>query len=152
MKDALEIINTNKIYKNIFKEIGDKYKIYERFTGSFTIKANSEEEIYVLSNFDSNVFYTNRAKIKVSNVVNLFESKLRENTFKELVEHVLREEITSNKQAKKLKIDEENEFYNNILKNYNSMLGATWIKKSIVQKQYGYTLLSKYYKQYRDSN
>lgn len=152
MKEALEIINTNKIYKSIFKEIGNKYKTYERFTGSFTIKAKSEDEIYVLSNFDSNVFYTNRAKINVSKVVNLFESKLRENTFKELVEYVLREEITSNKKVKNLKIDEKNKFYSDILKNCNRMLGATWIQESIVQKQYGYNLLSKYYKQYRDNS
>lgn len=152
MKEALVIINTNKIYKKIFKEIGEKYKIYERFTGSFTIKSNNEEEMYVLSNFDSNVFYTNRAKINVTNVVKLFESKLKESTFKELVDYVLKEEITSNKQLKILNIDEENKFYNDILNNYNGMLGASWIKECITQKQYGYSLLSKYYKQYRDSS
>lgn len=151
MKEALEIINTNKIYKNIFKEIRNKYKIYERFTGSFTINANSEDEVYVLSNFDSNVFYTNKAKINVAKVVNLFEAKLKENTFKELLEYVLRAEIISNKQKKNLKIDEENEFYSDILKNCNGMLGAVWIQESIAQKQYGYSLLCKHYKIYRDN-
>ena len=51
MKESLDLINSNKIYKKIFLEIYSKYKKYGKITGSFTLKAATTEERRILSNF-----------------------------------------------------------------------------------------------------
>ena len=44
MKESLDLINSNKIYKKIFLEVYSKYKKYGKITGSFTLKAATTEE------------------------------------------------------------------------------------------------------------
>ena len=63
MKDALKLVESNRIYKKIFKEVYKKYKSYGKITGSFTLKPKNEEERRVLSNFDPSVLYKDSAKI-----------------------------------------------------------------------------------------
>ena len=45
MKESLDLINSNEIYKKIFLEVYNKYKKYGKITGSFTLKAATTEEI-----------------------------------------------------------------------------------------------------------
>ena len=55
MKESLDLINSNEIYKKIFLEVYSKYKKYGKITGSFTLKAATTEERQILFNFDSKV-------------------------------------------------------------------------------------------------
>ena len=64
MEKALEIINSNKIYKDILKNVMKKYKKYSKITGYFNITPKNSEEMDILSSFDINVYSNKKAKIK----------------------------------------------------------------------------------------
>ena len=62
MEKALEIINSNKIYIEIFKNVMKKYKQYSKITGYFNINPKNNEEMDILASFDTNV-YNNKKEI-----------------------------------------------------------------------------------------
>lgn len=68
MKESLDLINSNKIYKKIFLEVYSKYKKYGKIAGSFILKAATTEERQILFNFDSKALTEGKAKIKCSTV------------------------------------------------------------------------------------
>ena len=93
MKESLDLINSNKIYKKIFLEIYSKYKKYGKITGSFTLKAATTEERRILSNFDSKALTEGKAKIKSATVRELFNRKLKDYSFEELLVKVVGKEL-----------------------------------------------------------
>lgn len=152
MKEALKLISENKVYKVIFKEVYNKYKKYEKITGSFTIVAKSSEDKDVLINFDNNVLNNGIAKIKSSKVEELFKRKLDKASFIELLEEVVGEKVKTNKEIKDKEKEELEKFYEYILLNSKDGLGREWFKYSIDKKLSGYTLIMKKYKEYKNLN
>ncbi|WP_455542896.1 TIGR02679 domain-containing protein [Intestinibacter sp.] len=164
MKKALEIVNKNKLYIKILKEVSKKYKSYERFTGSFTLKADSKEELDILYTFDDKVFENKKAKISVKKVVNLFEDKLENTSFLDFLKYTLKDEMLTSKELKKIKKDAEYNFYNEIILQYlgneyndnnldNINLDSIkWFKYMMDKKVCGYNLIKKYYNESEDLN
>lgn len=156
MEKALEIIKENKIYIKILKEVSLKYKSFERFAGSFTIKAKDIQEMAVLQIFDDKVFENGTAKIKVSQVVKLFENVLDKVSFLDFLRYVLNDDIISNKELKNLEIENENYFYKTILSkytNHNNSSAIKWFTNCIDEKKYGYNIVKKYYNEcLKDNN
>lgn len=148
MEKALEIIKRDKIYITILKEVSLKYKSFERFAGSFTIKANDTQEMAVLQTFDDKVFENGRAKIQVSQVVKLFEGVLDKVSFLDFLKYVLNDDIISNKELKNLEIENENYFYKTILSeytNHDNSSALKWFMNCVDGKKYGYNVVKKYY-------
>ena len=77
MEKALEIINSNKIYIEIFKNVMKKYKQYSKITGYFNINPKNNEEMDILASFDTNVYNNKKAKIKSKDVEKLFTKTLK---------------------------------------------------------------------------
>lgn len=156
MEKALEIIKENKIYIKILKEVSLKYKSFERFAGSFTIKAKDTQEMAVLQIFDDKVFENGTAKIKVSQVVKLFENVLDKVSFLDFLRYVLNDDIISNKELKNLEIENENYFYKTILSkytNHDNSSAIKWFTNCIDEKKYGYNIVKKYYNEcLKDNN
>ena len=143
MEKALEIIKENKIYIKILKEVSLKYKSFERFAGSFTIKAKDTQEMAVLQIFDDKVFENGTAKIKVSQVVKLFENVLDKVSFLDFLRYVLNDDIISNKELKNLEIENENYFYKTILSkytNHDNSSAIKWFTNCIDEKNMDITL------------
>lgn len=126
MKESLDLINSNKIYKKIFLEVYSKYKKYGKITGSFTLKAATTEERQILFNFDSKVLTEGKAKIKCSTVRDLFNRKLKEYSFEELLVKVVGKELKTNKEVKDEEKEQEEKFYNDILKASDDGVGKQW--------------------------
>ena len=87
MEKALEIINSNKIYIEIFKNVMKKYKQYSKITGYFNITPKNNEEMDILASFDTNVYNNKKAKIKetgtgfeplINNIEHWINEKLNE--------------------------------------------------------------------------
>lgn len=156
MEKALEIIKENKIYIKILKEVSLKYKSYERFTGVFTIKSKDTQEMAILQTFDDKVFENGKAKIKVSQVVKLFEGVLDNVSFLDFLRYVLNENIISNKELKNQEIENENYFYKSILseyKNHDNSSAIKWFTNCVNEKKYGYNIVKKYYNEcLKDNN
>ena len=72
MEKALEIINSNKIYIEIFKNVMKKYKQYSKITGYFNINPKNNEEMDILASFDTNVY--NNKKLNKCNLKQGFVS------------------------------------------------------------------------------
>ena len=85
MEKALEIINSNKIYIEIFKNVMKKYKQYSKITGYFNITPKNNEEMDILASFDTNVYNNKKAKIKSKDVEKLFTKKLKNFDFLQLL-------------------------------------------------------------------
>ena len=114
MKESLDLINSNKIYKKIFLEVYSKYKKYGKITGSFTLKAATTEERQILFNFDSKALTEGKAKIKCSTVRDLFNRKLKEYSFEELLVKVVGKELKTNKEVKDEEKEQEEKFYDDM--------------------------------------
>lgn len=146
MREALDLINSNnKIFNKIFKEINNKYKKYGKITGSFTIKAKDQEDILLLSNFDSNVIVEGKAQIKCKLVGELFNRKLKEVSFIDLVEYVVGNELKSNKEVKSEEKNKKLGFYENVLINCSEGIGKEWLLYSLKSKKSGYNQISRKY-------
>lgn len=145
MRDALKLIESNRIYKKIFKEVYKKYKGYGKITGSFTLKPKNEEERRVLSNFDPSVLYKDSAKIKCREVEKLFIKRFNDIVFSELLEKAVCEELKTNKEIKEDKAEKLEEFFKDIIDLSKEGQGLKWFKELRNSKKYGYnTLIRKY--------
>ena len=138
MKESLDLINSNKIYKKIFLEVYSKYKKYGKITGSFTLKATTTEERQILFNFDSKALTEGKAKIKCSTVRDLFNRKLKEYSFEELLVKVVGKELKTNKEVKDEEKEQEEKFYDDILKDSDDGVGKQWFIEILDKKKYGY--------------
>lgn len=152
MKESLDLINSNKIYKKIFLEVYSKYKKYGKITGSFTLKAANNEERRILSNFDSKVLTEGKAKIKCSTVRELFNRKLKEYSFEELLVKVVGKELKTNKEIKDEEKNQEEKFYDDILKACDNGIGRQWFLEVLDKKKYGYNIIIRKYKSEREIN
>lgn len=152
MKESLDLINSNKIYKKIFLEVYSKYKKYGKITGSFTLKAANNEERRILSNFDSKVLTEGKAKIKCSTVRELFNRKLKEYSFEELLVKVVGKELKTNKEIKDEEKNQEEKFYDDILKSCDNGIGRQWFLEVLDKKKYGYNIIIRKYKSEKEIN
>ena len=146
MKESLDLINSNKIYKKIFLEVYSKYKKYGKITGSFTLKAATTEERQILFNFDSKVLTEGKAKIKCSTVRDLFNRKLKEYSFEDLLVKVVGKELKTNKEVKNEEKNKEEKFYEDILKSCNNGISKEWFAEVLDKKKYGYNIIARKYK------
>ena len=146
MKESLDLINSNEIYKKIFLEVYNKYKKYGKITGSFTLKAVNTQERQILSNFDSKVWVQGKAKIKCSIVRDLFNRKLKEYSFEELLVKVVGKELKTNKEVKDEEKEQEEKFYDDILKASDDGVGKQWFIEILDKKKYGYNIIVRKYK------
>ena len=146
MKESLDLINSNKIYKKIFLEVYSKYKKYGKITGSFTLKAATTEERQILFNFDSKALTEGKAKIKCSTVRDLFNRKLKEYSFEELLVKVVGKELKTNKEVKDEEKEQEEKFYDDILKDIDDGVGKQWFIEILDKKKYGYNIIVRKYK------
>lgn len=146
MKESLDLINSNKIYKKIFLEVYSKYKKYGKITGSFTLKATTTEERQILFNFDSKALTKGKAKIKCSTVRDLFNRKLKEYSFEELLVKVVGKELKTNKEVKDEEKEQEEKFYDDILKDSDDGVGKQWFIEILDKKKYGYNIIVRKYK------
>lgn len=146
MKESLDLINSNKIYKKIFLEVYSKYKKYGKITGSFTLKAATTEERQILFNFDSKALTEGKAKIKCSTVRDLFNRKLKEYSFEELLVKVVGKELKTNKEVKDEEKEQEEKFYDDILKDSDDGVGKQWFSEILDKKKYGYNIIVRKYK------
>lgn len=146
MKESLDLINSNKIYKKIFLEVYSKYKKYGKITGSFTLKAATTEERQILFNFDSKALTEGKAKIKCSTVRDLFNRKLKEYSFEELLVKVVGKELKTNKEVKDEEKEQEEKFYDYILKASDDGVGKQWFIEILDKKKYGYNIIVRKYK------
>ena len=146
MKESLDLINSNKIYKKIFLEVYSKYKKYGKITGSFTLKAATAEERRILSNFDSKSLIEGKAKIKSVTVRELFNRKLKEYSFEELLVKVVGKELKTNKEVKDEEKEQEEKFYDDILKASDDGVGKQWFIEILDKKKYGYNIIVRKYK------
>ena len=146
MKESLDLINSNKIYKKIFLEVYSKYKKYGKITGSFTLKATNTEERQILFNFDSKALTEGKAKIKCSTVRDLFNRKLKEYSFEELLVKVVGKELKTNKEVKDEEKEQEEKFYDDILKDSDDGVGKQWFIEILDKKKYGYNIIVRKYK------
>lgn len=152
MKESLDLINSNKIYKKIFLEVYSKYKKYGKITGSFTLKAANNKERRILSNFDSKVLTEGKAKIKCSTVRELFNRKLKEYSFEELLVKVVGKELKTNKEIKDEEKNQEEKFYDDILKACDNGIGRQWFLEVLEKKKYGYNIIIRKYKSKKEIN
>ena len=152
MKESLNLINSNNIYKKIFLEVYSKYKKYGKITGSFTLKAANNEERRILSNFDSKVLTEGKAKIKCSTVRELFNRKLKEYSFEELLVKVVGKELKTNKEIKDEEKNQEEKFYDDILKACDNGIGRQWFLEVLDKKKYGYNIIIRKYKSEKEIN
>ena len=146
MKESLDLINSNKIYKKIFLEVYSKYKKYGKITGRFTLKAATTEERQILFNFDSKALTEGKAKIKCSTVRDLFNRKLKEYSFEELLVKVVGKELKTNKEVKDEEKEQEEKFYDDILKASDDGVGKQWFIEILYKKKYGYNIIVRKYK------
>ena len=146
MKESLDLINSNKIYKKIFLEVYSKYKKYGKITGSFTLNAATTEERQILFNFDSKALTEGKAKIKCSTVRDLFNRKLKEYSFEELLVKVVGKELKTNKEVKDEEKEQEEKFYDDILKDSDDGVGKQWFIEILDKKKYGYNIIVRKYK------
>ena len=146
MKESLDLINSNKIYKKIFLEVYSKYKKYGKITGSFTLKAATAEERRILSNFDSKSLIEGKAKIKSVTVRELFNRKLKDYSFEELLVKVVGKELKTNKEVKDEEKEQEEKFYDDILKASDDGVGKQWFIEILDKKKYGYNIIVRKYK------
>ena len=152
MKESLDLINSNNIYKKIFSEVYSKYKKYGKITGSFNLKAANNEERRILSNFDSKVLTEGKAKIKCSTVRELFNRKLKEYSFEELLVKVVGKELKTNKEIKDEEKNQEEKFYDDILKACDNGIGRQWFLEVLYKKKYGYNIIIRKYKSEKEIN
>lgn len=152
MKESLDLINSNKIYKKIFLEVYSKYKKYGKITGSFTLKAANTEERRILSNFDSKVLTEGKAKIKSITVKELFNRKLKDFSFEELLVKVVGKELKTNKEIKYEEKEQEEKFYEDILKACDNGIGRQWFTELLDKKKYGYNIIARKYKSEKEIN
>ena len=152
MKESLDLINGNKIYKKIFLEVYSKYKKYGKITGSFTLKAATAEERRILSNFDSKALTEGKAKIKCSTVRELFNRKLKYYSFEELLVKVVGKELKTNKEIKDEEKNQEEKFYDDILKACDNGIGRQWFLEVLDKKKYGYNIIIRKYKSEKEIN
>ena len=150
MKESLDLINSNKIYKKIFLEVYSKYKKYGKITGSFTLKAATAEERRILSNFDSKSLIEGKAKIKSVTVRELFNRKLKDYSFEELLVKVVGKELKTNKEIKDEEKEQEEKFYEYILKSCDNGIGKQWFIEILDKKKYGYNIIARKYKSERE--
>lgn len=146
MKESLDLINSNKIYKKIFLEVYSKYKKYGKITGSFTLNAATTEERQILFNFDSKALTEGKAKIKCSTVRDLFNRRLKEYSFEELLVKVVGKELKTNKEVKDEEKEQEEKFYDDILKASDDGVGKQWFIEILDKKKYGYNIIVRKYK------
>ena len=152
MKESLNLINSNNIYKKIFLEVYSKYKKYGKITGSFTLKAANNEERRILSNFDSKVLTEGKAKIKCSTVRELFNRKLKEYSFEELLVKVVGKELKTNKEIKDEEKNQEEKFYDDILKACDNGIGRQWFLEVLDKKKFWYKFIISKYKRDKEIN
>lgn len=152
MKESLDLINSNKIYKKIFLEVYSKYKKYGKITGSFTLKAATAEERRILSNFDSKSLIEGKAKIKSATVRELFDRKLKDYSFEELLVKIVGKELKTNKEIKDEEKEQEEKFYEDILKSCDNGIGRQWFIEILDKKKYGYNIIARKYKSEREIN
>ena len=152
MKESLELTNSNKIYKKIFLEVYNKYKKYGKITGSFTLKAATAEERQILFNFDSKALAEGKAKIKCNKVKELFNIKLKEHSFEELLVKVVGKELKTNKEIKDEEKEKEENFYEDILKACDNGIGRQWFNEVLEKKSYGYNSIVRKYKIEKEIN
>ncbi|WP_370830327.1 TIGR02679 domain-containing protein [Clostridium sp.] len=152
MKESLDLINSNKIYKKIFLEVYSKYKKYGKITGSFTLKAATAEERRILSNFDSKSLIEGKAKIKSATVRELFNRKLKDYSFEELLVKVVGKELKTNKEIKGEEKYKEEKFYEDILKSCDNGIGKQWFIEILDKKKYGYNIIARKYKSEKEIN
>ena len=152
MKESLDLINSNKIYKKIFLEVYSKYKKYGKITGSFTLKAATTEERRILSNFDSKALIEGKAKIKSITVKELFNMKLKDFSFEELLVKVVGKELKTNKEIKYEEKEQEEKFYEDILKSCDNGIGKQWFIEILDKKKYGYNIIARKYKSEKEIN
>lgn len=152
MKESLDLINSNKIYKKIFLEVYNKYKKYGKITGSFTLKAATAEERQILFNFDSKALIEGKAKIKCSTVKELFNRKLKDYSFEELLVKVVGKELKTNKEIKDEEKEQEEKFYDDILKACDEGIGRQWFIEVLDKKKYGYNIIARNYKAEKEIN
>lgn len=150
MKEALNLVNSNKIYKQILKEVYNKYKKYGKITGSFSLKATSIKEKEILFNFDSQSIVDGKAKIKCSKVKELFNRILKDSTFEELLVKVIGEELKTTKDIKNEEKNAEENFYIEIINYSDDGSGKLWFETALLEKSRGYNIITRRYKQEKE--
>jgi uncharacterized protein (TIGR02679 family) len=144
-KEALTHLNSNEIFKKIFKEIYKKYKIYGRIAGSFTIEGKTPEEIKLLQPFDIRVLQGGKAQIKSSQVEELFINRFGKIDFEKLMKEFLKVELKTTKELKEEKNKRKIQFFEDVLQKSKDGLGKKWFTDMISGQKYGYGIFTRAY-------
>lgn len=145
VREALDFIENNRIYKNIFKSIYNKYKKYGKITGSFSIYPKNDEDVKVLMNFDISVITDRKATIRSKVVQELFENKFKNIDFLELLEEVVGKELITNKEVKENETNKLKNFYGEVIKESDEGYGKRWFIYVVSEKSKGYSIIKKRY-------
>ena len=100
----------------------------------------------ILFNFDSKALTEGKTKIKCSTVRDLFNRKLKEYSFEELLVKVVGKELKTNKEVKDEEKEQEEKFYDDILKASDDGVGKQWFIEILDKKKYGYNIIVRKYK------
>ena len=132
--DIKKFISENKIYEKILKCVIEKYKIYGKVTGSFSLMAKNSLEISMLRNFDTKVFEKGKAKIKCTDVEKLFLQKYEGANFIEILEFVNGKEIITNKKMLENEEIKLKDYFIEVLNEAKTGIGKECFKDVIENK------------------
>lgn len=150
VKDVVKVLKDNKAYKKILKEILDKYKKLGKLSGIIVLENLSEEEGLILAPLDYKFYSEKRGKLSVKKFVQHFSKGKFENIdFTEVLKEYFKDDLITNKEFKDYKQKSREEYFQNILQQFEESKAYKWLINVLGQKKYGYNIIIKKYEEDR---
>lgn len=140
-------------FERFIHKLYEKYQSLSKFSGNIRLNNLSENEAKVLSRlFGSSYQKGDSITIPIKKFINIMKSSRYDDfDIYILVEEYLGIKLVTKKESKEISKNEEVEFYQRIIEEWNYTKGANWFKNVITTKVAPYLLIHQRYKKNKDS-
>ena len=148
MHNYTKYFKETKGFDRLITKLYQKYQSLSKFTGTIKINNLTKEETITLSRFFGTTYQEGtNITISIKKFIAIMESsKYEDFDIATLVSEYLNINLTTNKETKIKKEEEQNSYYNTIIGTTNSN-GSNWLKHVITNKTNPYKLLQQRYHQ-----
>lgn len=151
-KYAVRVLKANKAYHRILKEIATKYKQKGILGGSIELKNLTPEERLLLCKIDSSYIAAVDARFTVKKFLATFKGTyLEELDFLEILKLYFNDKLITNRELRENKAIIKEEFFTEVLSDFQETKAYTWLNNSLKDKSFGYQIIIKEYEKDREN-
>jgi uncharacterized protein (TIGR02679 family) len=146
--EAVKYLKERPEYKNVLRELHNKYKKTGKLSGSIYVEALTDLEVLLLAPLNPEIYEKKAGKINVKRFIEFFSKGRFEGVdFLLILSKYIEGGLKTNRELKEEKELKKERFFQNIIEDTGNSYAKMWLLALQEFKKYGYNIVFKLYKE-----